>query len=123
MLGDLKAELDEILSSSEFRGLAFELDQMRYIFNRGPQFTYRTIARLFDKSKSHVHTLLTAHGPVEETLCGGKVLLLEKRKGPSLLREDEEKTADLDFSIDYILPFLPTHILLPVLCAIPAEQI
>ena len=92
MLGDLKAELDEILSSSEFRGLAFELDQMRYIFNRGPQFAYRTIARLFDKSKSHVHTLLTAHGPVEETLCGGKVLLLEKRKGPSLLREDEEKT-------------------------------
>ena len=91
MSGDLKAELDEILSSSDFRVLMFELDQMRYVFNRGPQFSYRKIARLFGKSKSHVHTLLTAEDPVEEAVCGSKLVLVEKRKGPSLIREEEEK--------------------------------
>ena len=91
MSGDIKKELDEILCSSEFRSLTFELDQMRYIFQRGSHFSYRVIAKLFDKSKSHVHTLLTARDAVEEVQSGKKIVLIEQRKGPSLLRNDEEK--------------------------------
>lgn len=89
--GDVKAELDEILSSSEFRGLIFEIDQMKYLFNKGSQFSYRVLARIFGKSKSHIHTLLTATEPVEEIVVEGKKVLLEKPRGASLLAETEEK--------------------------------
>ena len=90
MDGDIKQELDEVLSSSEFRHLIFELDQMRYLFARGPQFSYRVLARIFGRSKSHIHTLLTATEPVEEVVSGSNVLIIEKRRGPSLLLEHEE---------------------------------
>ena len=89
--GDIKKELDEILSSSEFRAIRFELEQMRYIFLKGPQFSYRLIGKLFDKSKSHVHTLLTAREMIEEVHFGNKILLMEERRGPSLLHNDEEE--------------------------------
>ena len=79
--GDIKKELDEILSSSEFRAIRFELEQMRYIFLKGPQFSYRLIGKLFDKSKSHVHTLLTAREMIEEVHFGNKILLMEERRG------------------------------------------
>ena len=92
MDGDIKQELDEVLSSSEFRHLIFELDQMRYLFARGPQFSYRVLARIFGRSKSHIHTLLTATEPVEEVVSGSNVLLIEKRRGPSLLLEHEERS-------------------------------
>ena len=91
MSGDIKQELDEILSSAEFRALRFELDQMRYIFMKGPRFSYRIVGKLFDKSKSHVHTLLTAEDFVEEVKTGNKVLLIEGRRGPSLLNNTEEE--------------------------------
>ena len=89
--GDIKKEIDAILSSSEFRSLIFEIDQMWYFFDRGPQFSYRVLARIFDKSKSYIHTLLTAKEPLEEIEIGEKTMLLEKRRGPSLLREEDEK--------------------------------
>ena len=88
--GDIKAELDEILKSSEFRCLILEIDQMRYLFNKGPKFTYRVLSCIFGRSKSHIHTLLTAKEPVEEIDVGGKKVLLEKRCGPSLLTDEEE---------------------------------
>ena len=90
LVGDIKEELEEVLSSSEFRALRFEIDQMRYIFLRGPHFSYRVVGKLFDKAKSYVHTLLTADDVVEEVHAGNKILLIQKRRGPSLLREDED---------------------------------
>ena len=89
--GDIKKEIDEILSSSEFRGLTFEIDQMRYLFERGPQFSYRLLARIFEKSKSHIHTLLTAKEPVEEINIGEKKMLVERNRGPSLLTKHDEE--------------------------------
>lgn len=38
-----------------------------------------------------MHTLLTAEDPVEEAVCGSKLASVEKRKGPCLIREEEEK--------------------------------
>ena len=49
------------------------------------------LSRIFGKSKSHIHTLLTATEPVEEIVVEGKRVLLEKPRGPSLLAETEEK--------------------------------
>ena len=89
--GDVKQEIDEILGSSEFRSLIFEIDQMRYFFNRGPHFSYRLLAKMFNKSKGHVHTLLTAKEPVEKLSIAGQDVLLEKHRGPSLLTEQEEQ--------------------------------
>ena len=84
--GDIKAELDEILKSSEFRCLILEIDQMRYLFNKGPKFTYRVLSCIFGRSKSHIPTLLTAKEPVEEIDVGGKKVLIENGVGPHCLQ-------------------------------------
>ena len=88
--GDVQAKLEEVLRSSEFRSLRFEIDQMRYIFDLGPRYSYRIVAKLFNKSKSRVHTLLTETGPREVPIATSEATSLAESRGPSLLTESEE---------------------------------
>lgn len=50
---------------------------MKYLFNRGTQFSYRVLARILGISKSDIQTLLTATEPVGEIVVEGKRVFLD----------------------------------------------